>query len=208
MFSNVIFVNLLAQDVISNGRINTKFLESTTAHSVTPVLSVPSVSNIPNPNAIDDNEFGYPKNKPPSVLIHYNADPIDGSLDSNYIPVTTYRPVFSTTTTLSPPTSTPVSVFSSTTPHTPIAAQSPLSVPSKYFEPPFGSDNGGDSPIIRIKSYTPLPTPIAAYTIEQINNEFQPPSSSAVAINNGAGSSVRYAAPSVDTTPNSQRTFM
>lgn len=171
------------QDVISNGRINTKFIESTTTTSSTPVLSIPSISSIPNPNALDP-DFGYPKNKP-SILVHYNAEPIDGN---KYIPptattieppVTTYRPVYSSTTTLLPPTSSVAYFSSTTTPSPPIAVQNPLIAPSKYFLPPIGDD----SPIIRIRPYTPLPTPIAAYTIEQINNELQPPLSSAISLN-------------------------
>lgn len=145
------------------------------------MLSIPSISSIPNPNALDP-DFGYPKNKP-SILVHYNAEPIDGN---RYIPpttiappVTTYKPVFSSTTTILPPTSTAAYISSTTTPAPPIAAQSPLVAPSKYFLPPFGDD----SPIIRIRPYTPLPTPIAAYTIEQINNELQPPASSAISLN-------------------------
>lgn len=179
-----------------NGRINTKFLESTTTSS-TPVLSVPSIR--PNPNAIDT-DYGYPKGRP-SILVRYNAEPIDGSLlNSGYVPVTTYRPFFSSTTpspspssptptpTVLPPisSSTAVSFISSpiTTPQPPIAVPSPITVPSTYFEPPqqpqqqYNSD-ANNSPIIRIKPYS---TPIAAYTIDQINNELRQPIPSAIAL--------------------------
>lgn len=195
---DIVFYLFHTQDVISNGRINTKFIESTTTSS-TPVLSVPSISSIPNPNALD-HDFGYPKNKP-SILVHYNAEPIDGN---KYIPpvttiappITTYKPVYSSTTTILPPTSTPAYVSSTTTPQ-PLLAVSPLVVPSKYFVPPiYGGGDAGDSPIIRIRPYTPLPTPIAAYTIEQINNELQPPASSAISLND-VGPSVPYAPISV-----------
>lgn len=170
-------------------------MESTTPAS-TPVLSIPSISSIPNPNALD-NDFGYPKNKPPSILVHYNAEPIDGGLNADpYLspvttiapPVTTYRPFFSSTSTVLPPSSTAAYISSSTTP------QPPLSIPSKYFLPPLSSAD--DSPIIRIKQYTPLPTPIAAYTIEQINNELQPPVSSPISLNE-VRSSVPYSPVSV-----------
>lgn len=162
------------------------------------MLSIPSISSIPNPNALDS-DFGYPKNKP-SILVHYNSEPIDGG---KYIPpvttiappVTTYRPFYSSTTTILPPTSTPAYISSTTTPQPPISVQNPLVVPSKYFLPPPFSD-AGDSPIIRIRPYTPLPTPIAAYTIEQINNELQPPVSSAISLND-VGPSVPYAPISV-----------
>lgn len=187
-----------SQEVILNGRINTKFLESTTT-AVTPVLSIPSISSIPSPNALD-NDFGYPKNKP-SILVHYNAEPIDGN---KYIPpvttvappVTTYKPAFSSTTTILPPTSTPAYISSTSTLQPPISVQSPLSLPSKYFLPPFS--DADDSPIIRIKPYTPQP--IAAYTIEQINNELQPPLSSAISLNEVAPS-VPYATVSVTPLP-------
>lgn len=155
------------------------------------MLSIPSISSIPNPNALD-NDFGYPKNKPPSILVHYNAEPIDGH--NKYIPpsttiappVTTYRPIYSSTTTILPPTSTAAYISSTSTPHPPLSVQ-PISVPSKYFLPPLSSFD--DSPIIRIKPYTPAP--IAAYTIEQINNELQPPISSAISLND-VGPSVPY----------------
>lgn len=162
------------------------------------MLSIPSISSIPNPNALD-NDFGYPKNKPPSILVHYNAEPIDGSLHGDHYrspvttiappPITTYKPVFSSSTTVLPPSSTAAYISSSTTP------QPPLAVPSKYFLPPFGESD--DSPIIRIKQYTPLPTPIAAYTIEQINNELQPPVSSAISLNDVAPSAPSYSPISV-----------
>lgn len=158
------------------------------------MLSIPSISSIPNPNALD-NDFGYPKNKP-SILVHYNAEPIDGN---KYIspattisppPITTYKPFFSSTSTSLPPTSTATYFSSTTTPQPPLEVQNPVSVPSKYFLPPFNEPN--DSPIVRIQSYTPLPTPIAAYTIDQINNELQPPASSAISLND-VESSVPYA---------------
>lgn len=184
----------LSKDVISNGRINTKLIESTTTSS-TPVLSVPSISSIPNPNALDTGDFGYPKSKP-SILVHYNAEPIDGG--NKYIPpittiappVTTYRPIFSSTTptTILPPTSPASYISSSATPQPPLSVQNPIDVPSKYFLPPLfaGDSTPDDSPIIRIKPYTPLPTPVAAYTIDQINNELQSPVSSAISLNDVA----------------------
>lgn len=150
---------------------------------MTPVLSVPSISSRPNPNALD-NDFGYPKNKP-SILVHYNAEPIDGHHlnDKTYIPpVTTYRPAYSSTpsTTVLHPTSTPAYISSTTTAQPPLSSPSPLSVPSQYFLPPYSA--GDDSPIVRIKPYSVHPTPIAAYTIEQIN-ELQQPNPSAISIN-------------------------
>lgn len=148
------------------------------------MLSVPSISSIPNPNALDD--FGYPKNKP-SISVHYNAEPIDNLNDKTYIPpVTTYRPAFFSTTTPStatvlPPTSTSAYISSTTTPQPPLlSSPSPLSVPSKYFLPPISVSD--DSPIVRIKPYSSHPAPIAAYTIEQIN-QLQSPQSSAISIN-------------------------
>lgn len=42
---------------------------------------------------------------------------------------------------------------------------------------------GDDSPIIRIKPYKAVPTPIASYAIDQISNELQPPISPPVAFN-------------------------
>lgn len=195
------YLFLWNQDVISNGRINTKFLETTTPASI-PVLSVPSVSSIPSPNSIDD-DFGYSKKKTPSILVHYNAEPIDGSTKNVYIPPvstptpttiappisTTYRPIISTAS----PFVTSYPIISSTTPYsvTPIPTSTPISIsspsptaialPSKYFLPPFG--DADNSPIIRIKPYNPLRRPVAAYTIEQINNELQPPLFPAVALN-------------------------
>lgn len=84
-------------------------MESTTTQT-TPVITIPSISSIQNPNAIDSN-FVYPKRKSPSVLVHYNAEPID-SRDAQKVyssstvtppPITTYKPVFSTTTPTLPP---------------------------------------------------------------------------------------------------------
>lgn len=199
---------------MSNGRINTKFLESTTTSS-TPVLAVPSISS--RPNAID-NDYGYRKNRPPpSILVHYNAEPIDGSSphhDRGFVPITTYRPVFSSTTptpiaasltptsTALPPisSSTPVSFISSpiTTPQPPISlSPSPNTVPAKYFEPP--QYNNNNSPIIRIKPYPAQPTPIAAYTIDQINNELRQPIPSAISLDD-VGPSAPFA-PIVVTSP-------
>lgn len=173
----------------------------------------------PNPNAID-NDYGYPKGRP-TILVRYNAEPIDGSslLNRGYVPITTYRPIFSSTTpspspssptptsTVLPPisSSTAVSYISSaiTTPQPPIAVPTPITVPSTYFEPPqhqqqrYNSDSGDNSPIIRIKPYS---TPIAAYTIDQINNELrQPPS--AISLDD-VGPSVPFA-PIVVTSPSS-----
>lgn len=163
------------------------------------MLSVPSIASLPNPNALD-NDFGYPKNKSPSILVHYNAEPIDGHHlnDKTYIPpVTTYRPAyFSSTTTVLPPTSPAAYISSTTTPQPPLAGPNPLSAPSKYFLPPFDAAN--DSPIIRIQPYAPQSTPIAAYTIEQIN-ELQQPVSSAISLND-VGPGVPFA-PIVVTTP-------
>lgn len=130
-------------------------------------------------------------------MVHYNAEPIDGN---EYIPpattaappITTYKPVFFSTTTILPPKSTPD--YISSTPQPPISVQGPLALPSKYFLPPFS--DADDSPIIRIKPFTPQSTPIAAYTIEQINNELQPPLSSAISLNEVAPS-VPYAPVSV-----------
>lgn len=163
----------------------------------TPLVSVPSYSHVPNPNALD-HDYRFTKKKTPSILVHYNAEPIDGSLNEQkaYIPpissttpeppITTYKPFYSSTstTTVLPPSSTAAysvstTPYSSTIPYSSTTPSSlfdshPVSVPSKYFLPPFGEAD--DSPIIRIRPYnSPLPTPIAAYTIEQINNELQPP---------------------------------
>lgn len=194
--------------MISNGRINTKFLESTTPAS-TPILSIPSLSSVPHANAIDD-DFGYPKRKTPSILVHFNAEPIDGSSKNVYIPpistttthappITTYKPILSTTTstytTSVYPSSTPI--YSSTTSLPPLSHSTAVALPSKYFLPPFSeSDN---SPIIRIKPYNSLSNPVAAYTIEQINNELQPPLFQPVSLNEfGGGASISStSAPSI-----------
>lgn len=153
----------------------------------TPVLTVPSISSIiPNPNALG-NDFGYPKNKSPVISVHYTAEHGHYNADKHYIPpVTTYRPAFSSTTTVSPPVSSSVSFISSTTtPQPPISPS--LSTPSQFFLPPYNAAD--NSPIIRIKSYSPQPTPIAAYSIQQINNELQAPFSSASSPHNGHSSS-------------------
>lgn len=136
--------------------------------------------------------------------MHYNAEPIDGSnahLNTYVPPVTTYKPAFfsTTTTTPLPPTSSAASYISSTTPQTPIAIPSSDPLPSKYFLPPIGESD--DSQIIRIKPYTVQPAPIAAYTIDQINNELQPPVSSAISLND-VGPGVPFT-PIAITTPTS-----
>lgn len=148
--------------------------------------------------------------------MHYNAEPIDGSnvLNRGYIPVTTYRPVFSSTTptpsspiptsTVLPPigsSSTPAYLSSPiTTPQPPIAVSSPITVPSKYFELPQYNAND-DSPIIRIKPYTLQSTPIAAYTIDQINNELRQPNPSPISLDD-VGPSAPFT-PIVVTSPTS-----
>lgn len=187
---------------------------------------MPSITRRPNPNAID-NDYGYRKNRPPSILVHYNAEPIDGSvrhsLNTGYVPITTYRPIFSTTTpapkpiassltptsTVLPPisSSTSVSFVSSpiTTPQPPIASPSPLTLPSKYFEAPQYYNTADNSPIIRIKPYSSQPAPIAAYTIDQINNELRQPIPSAISLDN-VGPSVPFA-PIVVTSPVSTSGF-
>lgn len=149
-------------------------------------------------------------------MVHYNAEPIDGSnvLNRGYIPVTTYRPVFSSTTptpsspiptsTVLPPissSSTPAYISSPiTTPQPPIPVPSPITVPSKYFELPQYNGND-DSPIIRIKPYTLQSTPIAAYTIDQINNELRQPNPSPIALDD-VGPSAPFA-PIIVTSPTS-----
>lgn len=166
-------------------------MESTTTASP-PLVSVPSYSPVPNPNALDST-FGYAKKKVPSILVHYNAEPIDGSPEAQKVyippvssttvapPVTTYKPTFYSTTTILPPTSTASYVSSTTTPASLFEPHS-VSIPSKYFLPPFS--DADNSPIIRIKPFNhPLPTPVAAYTIEQINNELQPPILPPIALN-------------------------
>lgn len=139
------------------------------------------MSSVPHTNAIDD-DFGYSRKKAPSILVHFNAEPIDGSInDTPSIstttttiapPITTYKPFYSTTTTTTYSTSTP-SIISSTTALPQHNLPTSIAIPSKYFLPPLNDVN--DSPIIRIKPYNSVSTPVAAYTIEQINNELQPP---------------------------------
>lgn len=131
-----LFVSPKTQDVVSNGRINSKLLESTTP---TPAISVVSPTiNRPISNAIDS-EFVYPKRKSPSVLVHFNAEPFDTSyVGDNSVPppITTYKPVYSTSTTVLPLTSTSsIGVLSTTTP-TPIPQFQNSAVISKYFLPP------------------------------------------------------------------------
>lgn len=131
------------QDLVSNGRINTKLLESTTP--ATPIAVIPTSLNRPIANAID-NDFDYPKRKYPSVLVHYNAEPLDESYTgkpfngpvstSTPPPITTYKPVYSSTTTVLPLTSTPSFGISSTTTPTPYYQSPTISPPSKYFLPP------------------------------------------------------------------------
>lgn len=165
--------SLILQDVISNGRVNVKFLNTTSV-----VVPITTYSSVPKPNAIASDDYLYTKTKTPNVLVHYNADPIDGSTQRTYIPpisstaappITTYKPVFSTTSAL------PLfdSYATTTTPSPDIEISSPISVPSKYFLPPSITSDG---PVVAINSYSTLPTKVAAFTIEQINNELEAPS--------------------------------
>lgn len=166
--------SFLRQDVITNGRINSKF-------------NSPSTTSLPPvPNAIEDSGYSYERKKVPDILVHYNSEPIDGRFASpEYIPpsstiappVTTYRPIslftspspttalpissssaaYISSTTLAPPTSTPrVEIHSAA-----------IAEPSKYFLPPLDS-----SPIVAINPVN-VPTQIP---VEQINNELEAPS--------------------------------
>lgn len=142
---------------------------------------------VPVSNSIDTNDYGYAKKKIPEILVHYNAEPIDGNnVQLGYIPpsstpappITTYKPFYSTTTIL-PLTHTYVSTTTTTTTPAPDIISS-VAVPSKYFLPP---PTPSDEPIVAIKPLniypTQIPIRVAAYTIEQINNELEPPSISA-----------------------------
>lgn len=173
-----------SQDVISNGRINSKFNNPSTIRP-TPL--------VPVTNAINDGAYIYGRKKIPDILVHYNSEPIDGRYVQNeYIPpsatfappVTTYRPisVFSTpstttalrvhsttsapyiySTTLAPPSSTPQVEINAAA----------IALPSKYFLPPVDS-----SPIVAIKPAnvpTQIPVNVAAYNLDQVNNELDPP---------------------------------
>lgn len=152
------------QEVISNGRINSKFNPATVRPAV---------------NAIDDFEFG--KKRLPEVLIHHNADPIDGS--RNYIPpsstiappVTTYRPAFrGFSTSVLPLSSTAPAYISSISPSTtPIPILSEISTPSELFLPPLEHSNE----VVEIRPTFPSTAiPLAAYTADKINQELQAPS--------------------------------
>lgn len=145
------------------------------------------------PNAIDDTGYTYERKKVPDILVHYNAEPIDGRYTSQqYIPpsstiappVTTYRPISvftSPSTTYAPPiSSTSGAYISSTTfatptstPHVDIHPAS-IGTPSKFFLPPIAS-----SPIVAIKPAnvpTQIPVTVATYTVDQLNNELEAPS--------------------------------
>lgn len=174
---------LCSQDVITNGRINSKFNNPST----TPLAPVP--------NAIDDSGYSYGRKKVPDILVHYNAEPIDGRYaqreyippSSTYAPpVTTYRPI-SVFATPSTTTALPISSSSSSgayvssttlatptsTPHVEIHPAA-IAVPSKFFLPPVDS-----SPIVAIKPAnvpTQIPVTAAPYTFEQLNNELDAPS--------------------------------
>lgn len=123
----------------------------------------------------------------PEILVHYNSEPIDSRYAQNqYIPppstiappVTTYRP-YSLYATPSTPTATPIisstndAYVSSTTFATPTATPQ-VDIPSKYFLPPLDA-----SPIVAINPVnqpTQIPVTVAAYTVEEINNELEAPS--------------------------------
>lgn len=157
----VIILTSPAQEVISNGRVNSKF---------NPVTVRPAV------NSIADFEFG--RKRLPEVLLNHNADPIDGS--RGYIPppstaappVTTYRPAFRAfATSVLPLSSTTPAYFSSTSPTTTSAPF--ISTPSNEFLPPLEHE----SDVVEIRpTVRPTPLPAVAYTPEKINHELQAPS--------------------------------